>query len=221
MSVVIYRHTTDRIIEFLHKYDLSPYAMSVGGAGILYKLTGTKTSSTTTMLLRADIDGLPVKEMTRDTSYRSVNDCHHGCGHDGHAAMLAGALAWLQSHTSEWSGVVYAMFQHGEEDGTGACQMVNDPVMKDLECSRAFGLHNIPGYPLGTILYKPGPFAVASTGVCITMTGSSCHASEPFRGVNPIPALCNIATWATGMPSRLVPFNNNAMVRIHVKYDYY
>lgn len=129
-----------------------------------------------TICLRADLDAI----------LNSQGVPYHGCGHDGHSASLAGAAARLdqRARNGEWPGVnVVFLWQPAEENGKGALQAL--PALKRWNFKAVYGCHNIPGYPLGTVLLRKGVFAIASSGVTITLEGRQSHAAYPEDGINP------------------------------------
>ena len=108
---------------------LMPLAAGVGGGtGLLFRVDGSLASSDghPSVLLRAELDGLPLVEASGVPHASTTVGRHHACGHDGHTAMLAAALALLHSHRSEWAGVVFGLFQPAEETGTGAAAVLAD-----------------------------------------------------------------------------------------------
>lgn len=128
--------------------------------------------ATETIALRADHDAI-ISEDGRP---------FHGCGHDGHSAILAGTAMYLEGR--EVGNNIVFLFQHAEENGAGAKECV--ALFREVEVDRIYGLHNIPGLPLHHLCTKPGALQCASTGVIIEVEGRQSHASEPEKGSNPI-----------------------------------
>ena len=154
-------------------------------------VTGTAPAVTATcqpsVLLRADMDALPLQEETHIPHVSTLPGFHHACGHDGHSTMLAGALINLQQQSDTFHGTIYGLFQPAEETGEGAKQMLEatSPAIP-LPTLGCYGLHNIPGQPLGSILLtQQGVAARASCGLRFRIQGTSSHASEPDNGINP------------------------------------
>ena len=176
---------------------LTPLRKDVGGGhGLVYEVRGEKAvdESTTgtlapTVLLRADTDALPLVEESGMAHTSKVRGCHHACGHDGHTAMLAGALLHLYEHRATFSGRVVAVFQPAEETGDGARQMLaaaEDLVGSVAITHGAYGLHNIPGSQQGQVLIRrEGVATRASLGLRAHVTGVASHASQPDQGVSP------------------------------------
>ena len=141
--------------------------------------------------LRADIDALPINEQTR-VSYASQHPGHaHSCGHDGHAATLAGAAAVLHSLADRLPVCVKCIWQPAEEGGGGAQRLVKAGVLDGRigpRVSAIFGLHGWPELPVGTIATKPGAMMAATDQFSVTLTGKGCHAASPHLGRDPIVA---------------------------------
>lgn len=157
----------------------------LGGHGIAAVFEGREPGPT--VMFRAELDGLPIDEIT-DLPYRSKTPGHgHMCGHDGHMATLM-ALARALSRQRPQRGRAVLMFQPAEENGVGAARVVADPKFASLVPDFAFAYHNMPGMALGRVAVKDGPITCASRGMRIVLTGRTAHASMPEAGVSP--ALC-------------------------------
>ena len=150
-----------------------------------------------TVLLRGDMDALPVTEAT-DLPYASgVDGVMHACGHDLHTAMLAGAARLLAARRDELDGNVIFMFQPGEESAGGAEQMIAEGVL-DAAGARpvaAFGLHVASGQlPLGMFTSREGTMMASADTMEVTVQGRGGHGSQPHRAADPVPAACEIVT---------------------------
>lgn len=137
----------------------------VGGFGVMAFFDKGAAS---TVALRADIDALPIG---------------HRCGHDGHTAIMLQVADWVAA--TPLSCNVLLVFQPEEETGLGAAKMVESGIMQRHGVRAVFGMHNLPGYPLGTVVLNRGTFAAASTGVVYSLLGRPTHASTPELGLNP------------------------------------
>jgi hippurate hydrolase len=158
---------------------------NIGGAG----LVGTLRigSSRRSIGVRADMDALPIHEQT-GVAYASIHDGKmHACGHDGHTAILLGAARYL-ARTRNFEGTLHLIFQAAEEAGfnSGAQQMIADGLFERFPCDAIFGLHNHPGCPAGTFMFRAGPFMAASDVVKIRITGRGSHAARPHLAIDPI-----------------------------------
>lgn len=183
------KETARRVREFLADYGVKPWRTNVGGHGLLFRMRGD--GSDDSVLLRADLDALPIEEQTL-SPYGSKNPGrHHACGHDGHMAMLAAALAHL-AKAPVFGGTVYGLFQPAEETGEGAARVLAD--LGPLRIDESYAIHNFPGLPVGTLGVRTGTAAKPSMGLEIELTGRRTHASTPEKGRNPIPTLSRLAT---------------------------
>ena len=149
------------------------------------------------MLLRADMDALPVQELA-EVEYRSqVDGAMHGCGHDLHTAMLVGAARLLEAHRDELPGDVVLMFQPGEEGWAGAKVMIDEGVL-DAAGRRADAAYRRHVFstmaPHGTFVTKSGPMLAASDGFAVTVKGSGGHGSAPHAALDPVPAAAEMVT---------------------------
>ncbi len=149
------------------------------------------------VLLRADMDALPITERS-GVEYASENDAAmHACGHDTHTAMLIGAARVLASRRAEIPGSVIFMFQPGEEDSGGARHMIDEGVL-DAAGPRpvaAYALHSISALlPTGICATRPGPMLAAADEIHISVRGADGHGSQPHGARDPIPAACEMVT---------------------------
>ena len=158
-----------------------------------------------TVLLRGDMDALPVTERSGVDYSSQISGVMHACGHDTHVAMLAGAAKLLSNRRGELAGNVIFMFQPGEEGCGGARQMIEEGVL-DAAGERpvaAYALHvasaEIPG---GVFSSRGGPVLAASDSLEVTVHGRGGHGSQPFRAADPIPAICEIVTALQTMVTR-------------------
>lgn len=185
------RRTAEHIQGFLLDGGLEPEATGIAGHGLLYRIDGQEGGPT--RLLRADMDGLELEEQS-GAEHSSETDAHHACGHDGHMAMLAGALVQLHEARDQWAGTVYGFFQPAEETGAGMEECLADDRLGALEPDEVYGVHNRPGQPLGQVEVWEGTMAVASVGLRFEIEGQSSHAAQPDAGRSPVPVICRIAT---------------------------
>jgi amidohydrolase len=157
-----------------------------------------------TVLLRGDMDALPLTEET-GLAFSSQNaGAMHACGHDTHVAMLAGAAKALCAQRDRLAGTVMFMFQPGEEGHHGARFMLDDGLIDPLP-DAAFALHVSPNLPAGIFAGRGGPLLAASDRFEITVTGKGGHASQPHDAIDPIPVACEIVLALQNMVTRRIP----------------
>jgi amidohydrolase len=176
----------------------------LGGHGVAAVFAGAAPGPT--VLLRAELDALPINELT-DLPHASAHPGRgHLCGHDGHMACLMGVARAL-SRDRPKTGRVILLFQPAEEDGSGAAAVLADARFAALQPDWAFAFHNYPGVPLGQALLAPGPVNCASLGLRIALTGKTAHASQPEAGLSPAPAMAAMipALAALGQGGALTP----------------
>lgn len=156
----------------------------IGGTGVVASLTVGDGSGA--IGLRADMDALKITEDALDRPHISRNPGKmHGCGHDGHMAMLLGA-ARLLWEGRDFNGTVRFIFQPAEEHGRGARAMLEDGLFQRFPVDAIFGLHNMPGLPAGHIATRPGGILASEDNFVIHIKGRGTHAARPHMGVDPI-----------------------------------
>ncbi|MDG2004447.1 MAG: M20 family metallopeptidase [Novosphingobium sp.] len=157
------------------------------------------------VLLRGDMDALPMPEETGLDFASVVPGVMHACGHDAHTAMLAGAAELLCKRADSLKGEVRFMFQPGEEGHHGARFMLEDGLLGDGDHplpDAAFALHVFPNAPHGMIGGRAGPLLAAADQFCITVNGKGGHASIPHETMDPVPVACEIVTALQAMVTR-------------------
>lgn len=183
--------TAARIGRYLQQYTPTELISGLGGHGVaaVYRFSGDGP----TVLIRCELDALPIEE-TNVLSYRSCTEgVSHKCGHDGHMAIVAGLSPWLAAAPVD-RGRVILLFQPAEETGKGAKAVLDDPRFTALLPDYAFALHNIPGYPLRQVLLSPQQFSASVQSVAIYLQGKQAHAAQPEQGVNPADAIAELIT---------------------------
>jgi len=187
----------------------------LGGHGLAAIYEGKEPGPT--VMVRSELDGLPIEEIS-SLPYRSAMPGKgHLCGHDGHTAILAG-LARVLGRRRPKRGRVVLLFQPAEEDGSGAAAVIADPRFREISPDFSFALHNLPGLPFGHVALAEGPVNCASRGMRIVLNGKTAHASMPETGISPVEVVAELMPALTAL-GRGGPLDDDfAMVTItHVK----
>jgi len=184
----------------------------IGGTGVVGVLTGTQPGRT--IMLRADMDALPMPE-ENDVAYVSRNaGVTHACGHDAHVAMLLGAAAIMRDRASDVHGRIAFVFQPAEEGGGGARAMLDDGLIARFEIERAYGLHISNILPSGVIGLRPGPLMAAVDSFDLVVEGMGGHGAMPHRSVDPIVVAAELVGGLQRVVSREVDPVEPAVVTI-------
>ncbi|ELR68352.1 Putative hydrolase [Fulvivirga imtechensis AK7] len=183
------KETAKRIAAFIREYKPDEVLTDLGGSGMVFIFKGSKPGPT--VMIRAELDGLPIREVN-DLPYRSQYEGKaHLCGHDGHMAIVAG-LAGIFADRRPQRGNIALMFQPAEETGEGAARMLESREFLRIQPDYIFALHNLPGFPKNEIVIKPGIFASASKGFIAVLEGKTSHAAEPENGKSPAMAVAEM-----------------------------
>jgi amidohydrolase len=199
-------NTAAAVAERLASYAPDRILRGLGGHGIAAVFKGPDPGPT--LMLRSELDALPILEASNAPHRSLVDGTAHLCGHDGHSAILALVAARL-SRRRPAKGRVVLLFQPAEETGAGAAAVIADPAFADIVPDLALSLHNMPGLPFGEVSLREGPVNCASRGMRIVLGGRTAHASMPQDGVSPMetmtrlmPALANLGCAETHLDNR-------------------
>lgn len=170
------------------------------------------TSPGPTILLRGDMDALPMPEDTGLDFASGVDNTMHACGHDAHTAMLVGAARLLAGRRDTLAGRVRFMFQPGEEGDGGAVHMIDEGVLDGVDA--AFAIHVAPNLWSGSVAYRPGPVMASADVIRITVTGRGGHASTPHWATDPVPVACETVLALQSMITRTVDAFDPAVLTV-------
>ncbi len=189
-------HTADLIARCLEPLRPRRLLRGLGGTGVLAQFSSEQPGPH--VLLRAELDALPIQE-ANDFPHRSRHDgISHKCGHDGHMTALLGVARLLAVRPPE-RGIVSLLFQPAEETGAGAAAVAGDAEFADIRPDWVFAFHNLPGRPFGEVVLRSGTFNAAVRSLIIRLQGKTAHAAEPENGINPAATLASIVQEAAAL----------------------
>jgi amidohydrolase len=188
------------VAEKLAAFGCDEVATGIGRTGVVGVIKG-RLGDGATVGLRADMDALPISETSGKPYASKTPGKMHACGHDGHTAMLLGAAKYL-AETRNFAGSVAVIFQPAEEGGAGGLAMVRAGMMDRFGIERVFGMHNMPGLPVGQFAIKPGPIMAATAEFTITVKGRGGHAALPHKAIDPIVAASQLVVALQTIVSR-------------------
>lgn len=178
------KNTHDAIADFLRKLHPTVLHEHVGGYGLVSVFGDAHAEA---VAFRADIDALPIQENNCLPYKSTVPGVAHKCGHDGHTSILL-RLAEKLSERLRYASLprtAVLLFQPAEETGEGSRRILDSGVLQQYNITAIYGLHNLPGYPLGQLVFRRGTFAAASVGTVLHLQGRETHAAFPEKGLNP------------------------------------
>ena len=194
--------TAGIVVDKLREFGCDEVITGIAKTGVVGVIRG-QGSSGRAIGLRADMDALPILEATGLPHASTVPGKMHACGHDGHTTMLLGAARYL-AETRNFDGTVYVIFQPAEEAGGGGNVMVQEGLFDRFPMERVFGMHNWPGAPEGTFLWRDGPVMAATANIRATITGKGAHGAMPHQGNDPIVIASTIVTALQSVVARNV-----------------
>lgn len=201
------------VAEKLRLFGCDEVVTGIGQTGVVGIINGQSTDSDKVIGLRADMDALPIQEETGKRWASQIAGKMHACGHDGHTAMLLGAAKYL-AETRHFNGTAVVVFQPAEEGGGGGREMVNEGLMERFNIQEIYGMHNMPGLPIGHFAIRSGPIMAAADRLHIEIEGVGGHAAKPHLCVDPIVIASNIIIGLQTIVSRSVDPMHNAVVSI-------
>ncbi len=205
--------TAGVVAEKLRAFGCDEVVTGIGRTGVVGVIRGRSNASGRTIGLRADMDALPITEETGATHKSTTPGKMHACGHDGHTAMLLGAARYL-AETRNFDGTAVVIFQPAEEGGAGGKAMVDDGMMDRFKVDEVYGLHNMPGLPVGAFAIRPGPVMAAADRFDIAITGLGGHAAKPHECVDPVVVAAQIINAVQAIVSRGVDPLDSCVISI-------
>jgi len=197
-------YTAARVKESLRACGVDEIHTGIGKTGVVGVIRGRTTASGRVIGLRADMDALPMKEDNAGLPWCSARPgLMHGCGHDGHTAMLVGAARYL-AETRRFDGTAVLIFQPGEEGFAGARVMIEDGLFERFPVDAVYAMHNWPAMPAGTVGINRGAMMAAADRVTIDIAGKGGHGAHAYQTVDPVLVAAHIITAAQSIVSRNV-----------------
>ena len=203
--------TADYVALRLHEFGIDVHR-GLAGTGVVGTLRGDKGDGPA-IVLRADMDALDIEEKNAFGHKSRTPGKMHACGHDGHTAMLLGAAKYL-AETRRFAGTVHFVFQPAEENEGGGRVMIEDGLFERFPAESVYGMHNIPGIPVGEFAVRPGPIMASFDIFEITLTGTGTHAAMPHLGRDAMVAAAQLVTALQTIRSRTVSPFDSAVVSV-------
>ena len=176
-------NTAAFVAEKLRAFGVDEVVTGIGRTGVVGLIRGKGEGRT--IGLRADMDALPLTEITGKPYASETPGKMHACGHDGHTAMLLGAAKYLAENRN-FNGNIAVIFQPAEEGGAGGDAMVKDGMMERFQIAEVYGMHNMPGLPVGHFAIRKGAIMAATDEFTVSIKGVGGHAAMPHRTIDPI-----------------------------------
>ncbi len=206
-------YTAGRVHEALKVCGVDEIHTGIGVTGLVAVIKGRTDTSGKMIGLRADMDALPLAEHN-DFAWKSKKPgLMHGCGHDGHTAMLVGAARYL-AETRNFDGTAVLIFQPGEEGCGGAKLMIEEGLFERFPVQSIYGMHNWPAMRPGTIGLNPGPMMAAADRITIEITGKGGHGAHPYQTIDPVLVAAHIITAVQSIVSRNVKALDSAVISL-------
>jgi amidohydrolase len=206
-------YTSARVAEALKTCGVDEVHTGIGKTGVVGVIRGRSTASGRMVGLRADMDALVMVEHNEFPWRSCKSGLMHGCGHDGHTAMLVGAARYL-AETRNFDGAAVLVFQPGEEGFAGAKHMIEDGLFDRFPVESIYAMHNWPALKPGTIGINPGAMMAAADRVTIEIAGKGGHGAHPHLAVDPVVVAAHIITAVQSIVSRNVRPIDEAVISI-------
>jgi hippurate hydrolase len=204
-------YTSKRVVEALKVCGVDELHTGIGKTGVVAVIHGRERNSGKMIGLRADMDALPMTEHNDFPWKSSRSGMMHGCGHDGHTAMLIGAARYL-AETRQFNGTAVLIFQPGEEGFAGAKAMMDDGLFDRFPVDSVFAMHNWPQMRAGFVGVNPGAMMASADRVTIEITGKGGHGAHAYQTVDPIVVAAHVITGIQSIVSRNVRAVDSAVI---------
>ena len=206
-------YTSGRVKEALKLCGVDELHTGIGKTGVVALIKGRSSASGRMVGLRADMDALTMTEQN-DFSWKSTKaGMMHGCGHDGHTAMLVGAARYL-AQTRNFDGTAVLVFQPGEEGFAGARQMIEEGLFQRFPVEAIYAMHNWPAMKPGTVGVNVGPMMAAADRITIEVTGRGGHGAHAYLAIDPVLVAAHIITAVQSIVSRNVRPIDSAVISL-------
>ena len=205
--------TAGVVADKLKSFGVDEVLSGIGQTGVVGVIKGRRQGSGRVIGLRADMDALPIDEQTNKTYSSKTPGKMHACGHDGHTAMLLGAAKYL-AETRDFDGTAIMIFQPAEEGGAGAKAMIDDGLLDRFGVQEVYGMHNMPGIPVGHFAIKPGAMMASADRFVIDIEGRGGHAAKPHDCIDTVLVATQIVNLLQSIVSRNVDPLHSAVVSV-------
>jgi amidohydrolase len=205
--------TAGKVADLLRSFGVDEVVTGIGRTGVVGVIKGRNGGAGRVIGLRADMDALPIHERTGKAYASQTDGKMHACGHDGHTAMLLGAARYL-AETRNFDGTAIVIFQPAEEGGGGGKAMVEDGLMTRFGIEEVYGMHNMPGIPLGAFAIRPGGIMASTGEFSIAIEGKGGHAAMPNNAIDPIVVAAHLIVALQTIVSRNVDPMRSAVLSV-------
>ena len=204
--------TAGVVADKLKAFGCDEIVTGIGRTGVVGVIKG-RLPGNKVIGLRADMDALPILEATGKTYASQTPGKMHACGHDGHTAMLLGAAKYL-SETRNFAGTAVVIFQPAEEGGGGGKAMVDDGLITRFGITEVYGMHNMPGLPVGHFAVRHGPMMAAADRFTIEIEGKGAHAAKPHESNDTVVIVAQLITALQSIVARNVDPLDSGVVSV-------
>jgi hippurate hydrolase len=204
--------TAGVVADKLKLFGCDEIVTGIGRTGVVGVIKG-RLPGDKVIGLRADMDALPILEATGKAYASQTPGKMHACGHDGHTAMLLGAAKYL-AETRNFAGTAVVIFQPAEEGGGGGKAMVDDGLITRFGITEVYGMHNMPGLPVGHFAVRHGPMMAAADRFTIEVEGKGAHAAKPNDSIDTVVIVAQLITALQSIVSRNVDPLDSGVVSV-------